>query len=376
MITRYYSDIEKLLEPNRVLLLYGPRRVGKTTILNDFLKKTKLKYKLDNGENINVAQILSSSDFTKIIPHVQNYDLYAIDEAQKVPKIGQGLKIIVDQIPKIKVIATGSSSFELSGQVGEPLTGRKNTIKIFPLSQMELLKTVTNRSELMEKLPEYLIYGSYPEIATLKNQQNRQVKLKEIVESYLLKDILELEKVKGSKVLVDLLRLVAFQIGSEVSLTELGNRLGLDKNTVSRYLDLLEKTFILYNLRGLSRNLRKEIMKKSKYYFWDNGIRNALISNFNPLEVRDDIGRLWENFMVIERLKKQEYRQIYANNYFWRTWDNKEIDFVEEREGKYFGYEFKYSPGKKSSHGKYFQEIYPNGSVETVTRDNYLSFVS
>lgn len=376
MIPRIYDHLENYLKPNKAVILFGPRRVGKTTLLNQFLAKTKLKYKLDNGENLQVQQILLSQDFSKIIPYVNRYELYAIDEAHKIPNVGTGLKIIVDQIPGIRVMATGSSSFELAGQTGEPLTGRKISLIFYPLSQMELKKKFSP-VELSQKLPEFLVFGDYPEVLTAKNKGEKIKILEELVNSYLLKDILELERVKGAKILLDLLRLIAFQIGSEVSLSELSRELGIDVKTVARYLDLFEKSFILYNLRGFSRNLRSEINRKSKYFFYDNGIRNAIISNFNDLELRDDKGKLWENFLVAERLKKQAYTPIFANNYFWRTWEKKEIDWVEEREGKLFGFEFKYSSAQKlrAATIKEFREAYPSSTITTINRENYLDFV-
>jgi len=354
-------------------MIFGPRRVGKTTLLNKFLSETKLKYKLDNGENLSVQQILSSSDFSQIISYIDPYELYVIDEAHKVPNIGLGLKIIVDQIPKIKVVATGSSSFELLGQTGEPLTGRKISLTLFPVSQMEL-KEQLSPFELKQKLPEFLVFGGYPEVLTNSHKVEKIEILEELVNSYLLKDILELEQVKGSKILLDLLRLIAFQIGSKVSLSELSRELGIDLKTVARYLDLFEKSFILYNLRGFSRNLRSEIKQQSKYYFYDNGIRNAVISNYNDLGLRDDIGKLWENFLVVERLKKQAYGSIFTNNYFWRTWEGKEVDWVEERGGKLFGYEFKWG-NKKTKLSTEWLKTYSNASFETINQENYLSFI-
>lgn len=368
---RHYDKLAQYLEPNKVLVIYGPRQVGKTTLLQNYLEQTPFKYKLDSGDNLKVQQILSSQDFSQITGYLSGYELYALDEAQRVPNIGQGLKIIVDQIPSIRVIATGSSSFELSGQIGEPLTGRKRTLTLYPLSQLELAN-LYNQHELKEKLSEILVFGAYPEIlrAPLKKKPHL---LEEIVNSYLLKDILELEKVKGSKIVLDLLRLLAFQVGSEVSLSELGRQLGLDYKTVARYLDLLEKSFVLYNLRGYSKNLRKEITKKSKYYFYDNGVRNAIISNFNNLTLRDDTGKLWENFLVGERLKTQEYSGIYANNCFWRTWDGQEVDWLEEREGKLFGYEFKYAE-EKLRIPSLFASSYPQAEVQLLNRNDYLEF--
>ncbi|HLM84287.1 MAG TPA: ATP-binding protein [Candidatus Bathyarchaeia archaeon] len=372
-LPRFYDNLEKYLKPNKVLVIYGSRQAGKTTLLQGFLKRSNLKYKLDSGDNIQTQEILSSQNFSRIEEYVSGYELLAIDEAQRIPNVGQGLKIIVDQIPGIKVIATGSSSFELAGQIGEPLTGRKRALTLFPLSQIELSE-IYNPHELKERLPEWLVFGGYPEAVTAKTKQEKKDVLEEIVNSYLLKDILELERVKGSKILLDLLRLLAFQIGSEVSLTELGERLALDYKTVGRYLDLLEKSFVIFNLRGFSRNLRKEITKKSKYYFLDNGIRNAVISNFNDLNIRDDVGKLWENFLVAERMKTQEYRKISANNYFWRTWDQKEIDWIEEREGKIFGFEFKFSK-KEAKIPRDFLDAYPGSTVEIINTENYLDFL-
>lgn len=373
-IIRFYQNLEKYLKPGKALIIYGPRQSGKTTLLNDFLLQTKLKYRLDSGENIRIQEIFSSDDFIKILEYVKNYKLVAIDEAQKIKNIGQGLKIIVDQAKNVKVIATGSSSFELAGQVGEPLTGRKNTIILFPIAQLEM-KKVFNDFDLKQKLEEFLIYGSYPEVAAQNNVTEKKRIIVEIANSYLLKDILELDKIKNSKIILDLLRLLAFQVGNEVSFSELGKQLGIDYKTVARYLDILEKSFVIYNLRGFSRNLRKEIAKKSKYYFYDTGVRNAIIFNFNPLELRDDVGKLWENFIVMERLKKQSYKTIYANNYFWRTWDGKEIDFVEERGGRLYGYEFKWSGSSKKA-GKEWNKFYPNALFEVINRDNYLKFIA
>lgn len=375
MIARIYQKLEDYLKPNKVVIVFGPRRVGKTILLNQFLAKTKLKYRLDSGENLQVQQILSSQDFSKIIPYVNRYELYAIDEAHKAPNIGLGLKIIVDQIPNIKVIATGSSSFELSGQTGEPLTGRKIPLILYPVSQIELKKDLSP-VELQQKLAEFLVFGGYPEVLTSSRKIDKIKILEELINFYLLKDILELERVKGAKILLDLLRLIAFQVGNEVSLSELSRELSVDLKTVARYLDLFEKSFILYNLRGFSRNLRSEINRQSKYFFYDNGIRNAIIANFNDLELRDDVGKLWENFLVAERLKKQAYHSIFANNYFWRTWEKKELDWVEEREGKLFAFEFKYSPSRKTRAAKEFAETYPNSIIMTITRENYLDFVT
>lgn len=356
------------------MVIYGPRQVGKTTLLKDFLGKSDLKYKLDSGEDVRMQEIFESSDFSKILEYAKGYELIAIDEAQKIKNVGQGLKVLVDQMPKIKVIATGSSSFELAGQVGEPLTGRKITLTLFPIAQLEL-KKLYNDFELRQKLEEFFVYGGYPEVVSSSDIEEKKRILGEIVGSYLLKDILELDKVKNSKIILDLLRLLAFQIGNEVSLSELGRQLGIDYKTVARYLDILEKTFVLYNLRGFSRNLRKEVTKKSKYYFYDSGIRNAIVSNFNPSSMRDDVGKLWENFIIMERIKKQNYEKIYSNNYFWRTWDGKEVDWVEEREGKLYGYELKWKPKSKKSPDEWIG-TYKNSEYIVISQNDYLKFIS
>lgn len=375
MITRYYQNLEKYLKAQSVLVIYGPRRIGKTTLLKNFLNKTDLKYKLDSGDNIRTQQILSSQDFDQILDYIKGYELIVIDEAQHISNIGMGLKIIVDQSPDTKVIATGSSSFELSNQIGEPLTGRKITLNLYPIAQIELLNQY-NRFELRERIEEYLIFGSYPQVITTNSKNEKIGYLNEIINSYLLKDILAFENVKGSKVLFDLLKLLAFQVGNLVSLTELATQLKINIRTVERYIDLLEKNFIILRLGGFSRNLRKEIVKKNKYYFCDNGIRNAIISQFNPIDLRNDIGALWENFLIVERIKKRTYKNIYANSYYWRTHDGKEIDLIEEREGKLFTYEFKWGEfDKKIDLPVDWEKNYINSPFEVITPKNYLDFI-
>ena len=374
MFRREYEPLEQYLQAGKVLLVYGPRRVGKTTLLQRYLKDTFLKYKLDSGDNLRTQHIFGSQDFKEILPYAEGYELIAIDEAQNIPNIGMGLKILVDQRPDLKIIVTGSSSFELAGQVGEPLTGRKRTLTLYPLAQSELLST-HNRFELKENLEEFLIYGSYPEIVLAKTRQEKIDAIMEIANSYLVKDILAFDRIRNSKQLLDLLKLLAFQVGSEVSLSELGTQLGMDYKTIQRYLDLLEKAFVIIRLGGFSRNLRNEITKKEKYYFMDNGIRNALIAQFNRLSLRSDVGQLWENFFFIERLKHREYRSIYANQYFWRTYDQQEIDIVEERDGRLYGYECKWSPKKKIKIPKSWQSAYPESEFQVIAPENYQDFV-
>ena len=359
---------------DKVLVIYGPRRVGKTTLLQNFLATTSLKYKLDSGDNIRTQHLLGSQDFRHILAYVEGYALLAIDEAQEIPHIGKALKIIVDHVPGIRVVATGSSSFELAGQVGEPLTGRKRTLTLYPIAQTEL-RAIYNRHELREHLASWLIFGSYPEVVEAPTQQRKIEVITEITDSYLLKDILAFDRVRQSRSLVDLLRLLAFQIGNEVSLSELATQIGMDVKTAQRYLDLLEKAFVIIRVGGFSRNLRKEVTSKAKYYFYDNGIRNALIAQFNPLEQRNDVGQLWENFVFVERLKRRTYAPLYANVYFWRTYDQQEIDIVEEREGKLFGYECKWSFTKRIAPPKSWSAAYPDAAFSVITSDNYGDFV-
>jgi len=373
MLKREYQDLQKLLKKGKVIVIYGPRRVGKTTLIANFIKNTKLKCRFDSGDNIETRNIFSSQSLETISKYVEGYELIAIDEAQRIPNVGLGLKILVDNFPNIYVVITGSASLDLSYRIGEPLVGRKYTYRLYPLWVGELSNKKTN-FELNEKKADRMIFGSYPEVINANTSSEKIKILEENVSSYLFKEIIEIEQIGNTKLLLDLLKLIAFQVGNEVSLTEIGKTLGVDKKTVQRYLNLFEQAFILYNLRGYSRNLRKEVTKKSKYYFWDNGIRNAIIKNFNNLDTRDDVGALWENYLVSERLKKQEYKRIYSSNYFWRTWEGQEIDWVEERDGKVFGFEFKWKKTTSKSPPLWLAN-YSNATFETVNQDNYLKFV-
>ena len=310
-------NLNSLVQSGKVLVIYGPRRTGKTTILRNYLNNCGLKYKLDSGDDIRTASILGSRNFESILEYAAGYDLIAIDEAQQIKNIGMGLKIIVDNIPNIKVIATGSSSFDIKQNIGEPLTGRKREITLYPFSQKEMLAKY-NKFELREKLNDFLVFGSYPDAALAETRNEKIEILVELVNSYLLKDILALENLRASKQLVDLLKLLAFQVGSEVSLNELATQVSLDVKTVQKYLDILEKSFVIKRLTSFSRNLRKEVSTKSKYFFVDNGIRNGIILSFNKIEDRDDKGKLFENFLMIERIKKNSNNRLHYNSYFWR----------------------------------------------------------
>lgn len=374
MFKRFYSDkISNLLEPGKVLVIYGPRRVGKTTLIEEFLKNRPGKILLGYGEDKTIRDILKTQEIEKIKNFFGGYDIVAIDEAQKISEIGLGLKLMVDHIPGIKIIASGSSSFDLANKIGEPLTGRQKIIKLSPMAVLELADQF-GKLEIEKKLDDLLVYGSYPETLLKKNYNEKVEYLETLRDSYLYKDILEMENIRNSDKLSDILKLIGFQIGNEVSLNELSNALDLSKQTVEKYLDLLEKAFVIIKVRGFSRNLRKEVSKTARYYFWDNGIRNSVINNFNSLGSRNDVGQLWENFLFIERFKKRNYHNIFSNVYFWRTYDQKEVDLVEERDGKLFGFEFKWG-NKKSKKPKLWLETYHNAYYEVITRENYLDFI-
>jgi predicted AAA+ superfamily ATPase len=377
MIKRFYDDLNHLVKPGKALVIFGPRRVGKTTLLRSYLDQTTLKYRLDSGENYVVADTLGSRDFDRIFQYVGDNELIAIDEAQHIEGIGTGLKIIVDHRPTVRVIATGSSSFDLSRNVGEPLTGRKTTILLYPLSQLELRDELSDY-DLRLKLEEYLIFGSYPDVLVASTHEQKEAYLRETVDAYLLKDIFELDNVKSPRFLLDLLTLLAFQVGNEVSLNELAGTLGSNIRTISRYLDLLEKTFVITRLGSYSRNLRTEVRRHSKYYFLDNGIRNAVIRQFNPLQIRNDVGQLWENFIFTERLKKLAYKGIGSSwtSYFWRTYGQQEIDLIEEWGGRLEAYEFKWNEKKMPSAPVEWTAAYPQATFQVITTNNYLDFIA
>ncbi len=372
MFYRYANNINELITANKVLIIYGARRVGKTTMLKNLLEKSKRKYKYDSGDNIRIQELLSSQDFDTILNYAEGYDIIAIDEAQNIPNIGQALKILIDNKPELVIIATGSSSFDLSQKTGEPLTGRKRTVTLFPLSMQELNKTY-NKYELKEKLNDFLIFGTYPEVLTAKTKNEKLEILDELVNSYLLKDIFTLENIKMSKTITDLLKLLAFQTGQLISFHELSNSLGVNIRTVERYIDLLEKSFVIYNLYGYAKNLRKEVRKKMKYYFYDNGVRNGIIKQFNEPEYRNDIGQLWENFIVSERLKKISYERKFINRYFWRDYKQNEIDYIEEINGNLFAYEIKFSKQKVKKTEAFFRNY--KSEFKIINKDNYLDFV-
>lgn len=366
--------IESLLEKNKVLIIYGPRQVGKTTLVKDFLERTKLRSLYYTGDQLDFARDFGSCNLSLIRKIIGDNQLLVIDEAQKIENIGTALKLVTDNIDDIFVIATGSSSFDLANATDEPLTGRKNIATLYPISIFELTKKET-KYEIDGRIEDYLIYGMYPEIFSYDGYEKKKNRLIEIKDAYLIKDILTFQKIKSSKLIIDLLKLLAFQIGNQVSTSELSGKLGVDYKTVARYLDLLEKSFVLYRLDGFSRNLRKEVSKMSKYYFYDLGIRNALISNFNKLNNRDDQGQLWENFLIMERIKRNSYTDTHVNYYFWRTYDQKEIDLIEEREGALYGYEFKWKKDKEKA-PKDWLKAYANANYDVFDRENYFILIS
>lgn len=370
-----FEKVLQKLVANKVLVLLGSRRIGKTVFIGQIIQKLEEPYLLLNGEDITTADVLKKRSVENYKRLLGNKKILVIDEAQKIPEIGKILKLIVDEIKGIKIIVTGSSTFDLNDKLGEPLTGRKITFNMYPVAQMEFSKT-ENLIQTKDYLEERLIFGSYPELIHHQTKEEKTEYLKEIVNSYLLKDILAFENIRNSSKLLDLLRLLAFQVGKEVSYHELGTQLSMSKNTVERYLDLLSKVFIIYKLQGFSRNLRKEITKSSKWYFYDNGIRNTLIANHNPLNLRNDTGELWENYLLSERIKYQSYTGMLVNNYFWRTYEQQEIDWIEDRGGKLYAYELKWNSNKKTKAPSAWQEAYSKTNFEVITQDNYLDWIS
>ena len=368
------QNIIEKLQPNKVVALYGPRQAGKTTLIKKILENINEKYLFLNGENRSAQKWMSSQEIDILKQYIGDNKLVVIDEAQKIEHIGINLKLIVDNIDNIKILATGSSSFELANQIGEPLVGRKWQFFLFPISQLEMQK-YENRFETENNFHLRLIYGYYPDVVNAKSNKEKDEILDEIVDSYLYRDLLEFDEIKKSQKIIDILKLLAFQIGKEVSLQELSNSVGLNLRTIEKYLDLLEKAFVIKRVNGFSRNLRKEIAKMSRFYFLDNGIRNAIIKNFNSIDLRNDVGQLWENYVFMERMKRNEYKRVRSNIYFWRTYDQKEIDLIEEREGKLFGYEFKYSATQKIKSPKEWLETYKNSEFKIIHKDNYLDFI-
>ena len=374
MIKRKIEDrIIQNLIPNKVNLIFGARRVGKTVLMKEIIGKFSGKYLYLNGEDFDSQSLLEPQSVSNYKRLLEGIDLLAIDEAQNIKDIGKKLKLIVDEIEGIRVLASGSSSFDLLNKAGEPLVGRSFNYYLFPFSQSELNQQ-ENALETKRNLDERLLFGSYPEILNLQNTEQKKDYLRDITNAYLLKDILSIDGLKNSKKMTDLLRLIAFQSGNEVSYDELGRQLGLSRNTIEKYLDLLAQVFIVFRMGAYSKNLRKEISKSSKWFLLDTGIRNALISDFSPMNTRKDSGQLWENYILSERIKQNFYQNEHKNFYFWRTYDGQEIDLIEESEGKISALECKLGT-KIPRIPQAFKSNYPDAEYSVVNQDNYLDFL-
>lgn len=368
-------DIEKNIKDwlfkNKIIILYGARQVGKTTLAKKFLNEYGRPDDYFNCEIASIRQSLEKEDPAALKKFLGNGRLIVLDEAQKVKNIGLILKLLSDTYPQMQIIATGSSSFDLANKVNEPLTGRALEFTLYPFSFSEM-KNFYKNYELDGQLENILVYGLYPEIVKSNLSDSRQL-LDNLTNKYLYQDILIFDRIKKSDLVVKLLQLLALQIGNEVSINELAVNLQCSRDTVTNYLDILEKAFIIFRLRAYSRNHRKEITKKQKIYFVDLGIRNSLISRYNELPVRDDVGALWENFCVSERLKKLQADNISCQKYFWRTLDRKEVDYVEEYNDRLDGYEFKWGKGKPSAPKEFL--AYKNSRISLINRDNYQDFL-
>ena len=372
--TILYQIKEKLKKKPKIILLFGPRQAGKTTLIKQILADYPKKAVYFAGEDLRVQEVWSKPNASLLKKQIGEAKLVVIDEAHKIENVATSVKLVYDSFSPFFILS-GSASFELSQKINEPLTGRTITFYLYPFSVLEIPIKSPDIS-FASYLEEYLRFGLYPEVITSEAEEDKINYLYELINSYLYKDILAFENIRKPKKVIDLLTLLALQIGNEVSLNELAGNLSLAKVIVEKYLDVLEKMFIIVNLRGFSRNLRKEISKTSKYYFIDLGLRNALIRNFNPLNLRNDVGVMFENFCIVERIKALVSKQKMANFYFWRTYDQKEIDLIEEKEGKLFAYEFKFKErAKKSKAAEEFLNTYSQSQFEIVSQENLEEFL-
>ena len=373
MVTRAITpSIQDRLRDEKAIILLGPRQVGKSTLLRQIAPEFRQRVLEWNGDDADVRSLLSSPTASLLKRYIGAAKTLVIDEAQRIENIGLCIKLIVDQISDVKVIATGSSAFDLANRINEPLTGRKWEYHLYPFSFAEMV----NHHGLLEerRLLNYrLIYGYYPEI--VNNPGEEEARLKQLVSSYLYKDILTWERIQKPDKMERLVQALAFQVGSEVSFNELGRLTGLDNETTEKYIDLLEKSFIIFRLGSLSRNLRNELKKSRKFYFYDNGLRNAVINQFSPATLRQDIGGLWENFVMSERVKYLTYQEINCNQYFWRTHAQQEVDYVEERNGKMQAYEIKWNVNTKVRFPKTFLDAYPGTETHILTPQNIEEFL-
>ena len=365
------KNIENWLFKGKIIIIYGPRQVGKTTLSKKLIEKYGDQSSYINCDDIYNKQQLEIHNATHLKKFLGNNKFFVFDEAQRVKNIGLTLKLIIDTFPDIQIIATGSSSFDLSNKINEPLTGRALEFILYPFSYSELCATFSLRNT-RASLECLLRFGSYPTVIN-KTEHESIMLLQNLASQYLYKDIFEFEEIRKPDLLLKMLQLIAFQIGNEVSIHELSVKLEVSTKLVSKYIDLLEKAFVIFRLEALSRNPRNEIGKKKKIYFYDLGIRNILIQRTSPIEIRDDVGFLWENFCVIERKKKLQYKEQFVNQYFWRSKHGSEVDYVEESEGKIVGYEFKWSKNKKRI-PELFAKNY-NADVMAITKDNFDEFI-
>lgn len=374
MITRQLkTTIKKHQKHGFINIIYGPRRVGKTTLLQQLTQNKQGQTLWFNGDTQETQDYLSNTSEVHLSNLVKNHNIIVVDEAQRIRNIGLSLKILIDKFPKKTYYVSGSSSITLSQGLQESLTGRNQTYKLFPLSNQELTIGFPPHQQ-SSLLKDQLIYGSYPYLTNLQTSKDKQDYLQNIINDYLFKDILLLKNIEQPHNLQKLVTLLAFQLGSKVSYNELANNLQVDVKTIIRYLSLLKQSFIIFELSSFSRNLRKEVAKAKKYYFWDLGLRNAIIGQFHSPDIRPDIGGIWENFLAIERLKKQEYKKQTVKHYFWQTYDQAEIDWVEEFKGKISAFEFKWGK-KQAKTPKDFKHQY-HVNLQTVNQNNYLKFIS
>jgi len=372
MIKRLLTSIvRKKLGTGKAIIILGPRQVGKTTLLKEIAEK-KGNYLFLNGDDPTVQQQIEGANTQTLKQIIGKYTLVFIDEAQRIKNIGLTLKLITDQLKNVQLLVSGSSALELASEVNEPLTGRKWEYKMYPISWQELYDYL-GRLDAHSQLEQRLVYGMYPEVITRQGEE-REV-LQQLAGSYLYKDLLSLGGIRRPEMLDKLLRALALQLGNEVSYNELSNMLQVDKNTINNYIQLLEKAYVIFRLPPFSRNLRNEITSSRKIYFYDNGIRNSLVANFNPIGLRQDTGELWENFLISERMKLLQYNSKWANTYFWRTHAQQEIDYIEERDGEIFAYEFKWSKTKKAKFPKTFITAYPKAKLQLVTPANFEDFI-
>lgn len=368
------STIKRYLFKGRVILLYGARRVGKTTLVKQILTRyPDKKTRYINCDDLTNQRILGIQEALALKAFLGEQDLLVLDEAQNVPNIGKTLKILVDTYPEMQIIASGSSSFDLANKAAEPMTGRIYPFTLYPLSLQELAGN-SGLIEIEPRLENLLRFGSYPDIID-NPEEDARLKLSELVSTYLYKDVIAYAGVKKATIISNLLRMIALQIGSEVSYNELAQQLGIDRKTVIVYIDILEQCFVIFRLTSFSRNLRNELSKSIKIYFYDTGVRNALLQAFNPLALRNDTGALWENFCISERLKFNHYNRRFVNPYFWRTRTQKEIDYLEESEGQLHGYEFKWNESRTLKAPKDFLEAYPGSTITQVDRTTYWRFL-